>query len=335
MSLVSRISLKELAQKIGADLEGDPDKEVVGLNTLDSASSNQVSFIARKSFLSSLPSSKAGALICSNDLSEGYSGNKLIGEDPYLLYARCTKVFKELINKSPILGISKLAQIGNNVSISKKSSVANFVDISDEVTVEDDVVIGSGVVIGENSVIGRGSKIYPNVTIYDSVEIGSNCIIHSGTVIGSDGLGFAKHKGDWLKIEHLGKVIIGDNVEIGSNTSIDRGSVGDTILEDNVKIDNLVHLAHNVKIGSGTAIAANSAVAGSSSIGKNCTLAGCCAVVDNIEVTDEVHITAKSLITKSIKEKGVYSSGTPFMKNDDWRKNAVSFKKLHKLITNK
>ena len=335
MSLVSGISLKELAQKIGANLEGDPNKEVIGLNTLDSASSNEVSFIARKSFLSSLPSSEAGALICSNDLSEGYSGNKLIGEDPYLLYARCTKVFKELINKSPILGISKLAQIGNNVSISKKSSVANFVDISDEVTVEDDVVIGSGVVIGENSVIGRGSKIYPNVTIYDSVEIGSNCIIHSGAVIGSDGLGFAKHKGDWLKIEHLGKVIIGDNVEIGSNTSIDRGSVGDTILEDNVKIDNLVHLAHNVKIGSGTAIAANSAVAGSSSIGKNCTLAGCCAVVDNIEVADEVHITAKSLITKSIKEKGVYSSGTPFMKNDDWRKNAVSFKKLHKLITNK
>ena len=335
MSLVSGISLKELAQKIGADLEGDADKEVVGLNTLDSASNNEVSFIARKSFLSSLPLSKAGALICSNDLSEGYSGNKLIGEDPYLLYARCTKVFKELTDISPILGISKFAQIGNNVSISKKSSVANFVDISDGVTIEDGVEIGSGVAIGENSVIGCGSKIYPNVTIYDSVEIGSNCIIHSGTVIGSDGLGFAKHKGEWLKIEHLGKVLIGDNVEIGSNTSIDRGSVGDTLVEDNVKIDNLVHLAHNVKIGSGTAIAANSAVAGSSSIGKNCTLAGCCAVVDNIEVADEVHITAKSLITKSIREKGVYSSGTPFMKNDDWKKNAVSFKKLHKLITNK
>ena len=335
MSLVSGISLRELAQKIGADLEGDPNKEVLGLNTLDLASNDEVSFIARKSFLSSLPLSKAGALICSNDLSEGYSGNKLIGDDPYLLYARCTKVFKELINKSTHLGISELAYVGDNTSISKKSSVANFVNISDGVTIEDDVVIGSGVFIGENSVIGHGSKIYPNVTIYDSVEIGSNCIIHSGTVIGSDGLGFAKHKGEWLKIEHLGRVIIGDNVEIGSNTSIDRGSVGDTLVEDNVKIDNLVHLAHNVQIGSGTAIAANSAVAGSSSIGKNCTLAGCCAVVDNIEVADEVHITAKSLITKSIREKGVYSSGTPFMKNDEWRKNAVSFKKLHNLIKNK
>ena len=335
MSLDSGISLKELAHKLGADLEGDPEKEVLGLNTLDSASTDEVSFIARKSFLPSLPLSKAGALICSTDLSEGYSGNKLIGEDPYLLYARCTKVFKELRSLSPNLGISELAHVGKNVSISEKSSIANFVNISDGVIVEDDVLIESGVVIGENSVIGRGSKIYPNVTIYDSVEIGTNCIIHSGTVIGSDGLGFAKHKGQWLKIEHLGKVIIGDNVEIGSNTSIDRGSVGNTLIEDNVKIDNLVHLAHNVKIGSGTAIAANSAIAGSSSIGANCTLAGCSAVVDNIEITDDVHITAMSLITKSIKEKGVYSSGTPFMENKEWKKNAVSFKKLHKLTKSK
>ena len=335
MSLVSRISLKELAHKIGADLEGDPTKEVIGLNTLDSATDDEVAFIARESFLSSVSSTKAGALICSNALSEGYSGNKLIGKDPYVLYARCTKVFKEIMNKNATHGISKLAHIEKNVSISGKSTVANFVHVSEGVTIEDDVLVGSGVFIGENSIIRSGSKIYPNVTIYDSVEIGTNCIVHSGTVIGSDGLGFAKDKGEWVKIEHLGKVIIGDNVEIGSNTSIDRGSVGNTHIEDNVIIDNLVHLAHNVKIGSGTAIAANSAVAGSSSIGKNCTLAGCCAVIDNIDVTDEVHITAMSLITKSIKEKGVFSSGTPFMKNKDWKKNAVSFKKLHKHITSK
>ena len=335
MSLVSGISLKELANKIGADLEGDPDKEILGLNTLDMASSHEIAFIARESFLSSLSSTKAGALICSSDLSKEYSGNKLIGNDPYLLYAKCTKIFKELSNSSINIGISELAHIGKNTSISNKSSIANFVTISHGVTIEEDVVIGSGVSIGENSVVKKGSRIYPNVSIYDSVEIGSNCIIHSGAVIGSDGLGFANEKGKWVKIEHLGKVLIGDNVEIGSNTSIDRGSVGNTLIGDNVKIDNLVHLAHNVKIGSGTAIAANSAIAGSSSIGKNCTLAGCCALVDNITVTDEVHITAMSLITKSIKEKGVYSSGTPFMKNKDWKKNAVSFKKLHKIIRSK
>ncbi len=335
MSLVSGISLKELAQQIEAELEGDPNKEVLGLNTLDAASDDEVAFIARESFLPSLSSTKAGALICSNELSEGYTGNKIIGENPYLLYAKCTKIFKGMGIQESNFGISKLAYIGKNVSISEKSNISNFVNISDGVTIEDDVMIEPGAFIGKKSVIGRGTRIHANATIYNSVEIGANCIIHSGSVIGSDGLGFAKEKGKWIKIEHLGKVIIGNNVEIGSNTTIDRGSVGNTLIEDNVKIDNLVHLAHNVKIGSGTAIAASSAVAGSSSIGKNCTLAGCCAVVDNIEVTDEVHITAMSLITKSIKEKGVYSSGTPFMKNKEWKKNAVSFKKLHKFITKK
>ena len=335
MSLVSGISLKELAQQIEAELEGDPNKEVLGLNTLDAASDDEVAFIARESFLPSLSSTKAGALICSNELSEGYTGNKIIGENPYLLYAKCTKIFKGMGIQESNFGISKLAYIGKNVSISEKSNISNFVNISDGVTIEDDVIIEPGAFIGKKSVIGRGTRIHANATIYNSVEIGANCIIHSGSVIGSDGLGFAKEKGKWIKIEHLGKVIIGNNVEIGSNTTIDRGSVGNTLIEDNVKIDNLVHLAHNVKIGSGTAIAASSAVAGSSSIGKNCTLAGCCAVVDNIEVTDEVHITAMSLITKSIKEKGVYSSGTPFMKNKEWKKNAVSFKKLHKFITKK
>jgi len=335
VSLVSGISLKELAQQIEAELEGDPNKEVLGLNTLDAASDDEVAFIARESFLPSLSSTKAGALICSNELSEGYTGNKIIGENPYLLYAKCTKIFKGMGIQESNFGISKLAYIGKNVSISEKSNISNFVNISDGVIIEDDVMIEPGAFIGKKSVIGRGTRIHANATIYNSVEIGANCIIHSGSVIGSDGLGFAKEKGKWIKIEHLGKVIIGNNVEIGSNTTIDRGSVGNTLIEDNVKIDNLVHLAHNVKIGSGTAIAASSAVAGSSSIGKNCTLAGCCAVVDNIEVTDEVHITAMSLITKSIKEKGVYSSGTPFMKNKEWKKNAVSFKKLHKFITKK
>ena len=167
--------------------------------------------------------------------------------------------------------------------------------------------------------------------MYDSVELGKDCIIHSGAVIGSDGLGFAKENNEWVKIEHLGRVLIGNNVEIGSNSTVDRGSIGDTVIGENVKIDNQVHIAHNVAIGSGTAIAGNSAIAGSTKIGKNCTLAGCSAVVDNIEIVDEVHITAMTLITKSIKESGFYSSGTPFMKNSDWKKNAVAFKKLREI----
>ena len=137
----------------------------------------------------------------------------------------------------------------------------------------------------------------------------------------------------WIKVEHLGRVIIEDKVEIGSNCSIDRGSVGDTLINKQVKIDNLVHIAHNVSIGSCTAIAANSAIAGSTSVGRNCTIAGCCGIVDNIEITDSVNITAMTLVTKSIKNSGTYSSGTPLMENKEWRKNAVAFKKIKDLIS--
>ena len=329
MSPIKSFKLSELAEILGAELAGDPNKEISGISSLSSAENGEISFIARESFIGQLENTAAGAVICNKSLSNNYSGNKIIGENPYLLYAKCTQLFKAkpVINK----GISKLASVQDSCSISTTSSISQFVTLSDGVCIEDDVIVMPGVYIGQNTKISRGTILYPNVSIYNDVDIGQNCIIHSGVVIGSDGLGFAKDSEKWIKIEHLGKVIIGSDVEIGSNSTIDRGSVGNTTICDNVKIDNQVHIAHNVYIGEGTAIAGNSAIAGSTKIGKNCTLAGCSAIVDNIEITNEVHITAMSLITKSITESGIFSSGTPFMKNRDWKKNAVAFKKLHYL----
>ena len=330
MSSLKSFKLSELAEILGAKLEGNPSKEIIGINTLETSLEQEISFIARESYLTKLSTTKAGAVICNINHSEFFTGNKLICENPYLTYARCTELFKE----KPAIkaGISSLAAIKDTATISETASIGNFVTVSENAVIEDEVVLMPGVFIGKNCRIGKGSIIYANVSIYDSVNIGEGCILHSGVVIGSDGLGFAKDNRTWIKIEHLGEVIIGDHVEIGSNSTIDRGSIGNTLIGDNVKIDNQVHIAHNVEIGSGTAIAGNSAIAGSTKIGKNCTLAGCSAIVDNIEISDEVHITAMSLITKSIKESGYYSSGTPFMKNSDWKKNAVAFKKLHGLI---
>ena len=151
-------------------------------------------------------------------------------------------------------------------------------------------------------------------------------------MIGSDGLGFARAGENWVKIEHLGKVIIGDDVELGSNCSIDRGSVGDTHLDDQVKLDNDVHLAHNVHVGRASVIAANTTVAGSTTIGKNCTISGGCGIIDNLIITDSVHITALSLVTKSITKSGTYTSGTPLMEHSLWKRNAVAFKRLKDLI---
>ncbi len=330
MSSLKSFKLSQLAEILGAEVEGDPNKEIFGIGTLINSTDQDISFIARESYVSQLSTTKAGAVICDSNISQMYEGNKLICHDPYLLYAKCTKLFKE----KPLteIGISKLAFIEDSASVSEHASISNFVTISENVVIADDVSIMPGVFIGKGCSVGKGTILYSNVSIYDSVEIGNDCIVHAGAVIGSDGLGFAKENNEWVKVEHLGKVMIGDNVEIGSNTTIDRGSVGNTVIENNVKIDNQVHIAHNVYVGSGTAIAGNSAIAGSTKVGKNCTLAGCTAIVDNVEITDEVHITAMSLITKSIKESGFYSSGTPFMKNSEWKKNAVAFKKLNNLM---
>jgi UDP-3-O-[3-hydroxymyristoyl] glucosamine N-acyltransferase len=329
VSPLTSFKLSELANILEAELDGNPDTEIFGLSSLDLASEEDISFISRESFIPQLQSTNAAAIICSKALSDHYKGNKLISDDPYLLYAKCSSLFKSKPLQNP--GISKLASVDSSASVADSAVISNFVSVSKNSIIEDDVILMPGVFIGNDTVVRKGTIIHSNASIYESIEIGEGCIIHSGVVIGSDGLGFAKESNQWVKIEHLGKVLIGNNVELGSNTTIDRGSVGDTVLGDNIKIDNLVHIAHNVSIGSGSAIAANSAIAGSTKIGKNCTLAGCTALVDNIQIVDEVHITAKSLITKSIKESGIYSSGTPFMKNSDWKKNAVGFKKLHKL----
>ena len=330
MSSPKSFKLSQLATLLGAELEGDPDKEVIGINSLAEASDSEVSFLAREAYIPQLASSKAGAVICDSETSKLFNGNKIICSNPYLIYANCTKLFKETPTTQE--GISKLASIDSSSSVSDSAAISSFVSISADAVIEDDVILMPGVFVGKGCRVGKGSIIHANVSLYDSVELGKDCIIHSGVVIGSDGLGFAKENNEWVKIEHLGRVLIGNNVEIGSNSTIDRGSIGDTVIGENVKIDNQVHIAHNVIIGSGTAIAGNSAIAGSTKIGKNCTLAGCSAVVDNIEITDEVHITAMTLITKSIKESGFYSSGTPFMKNSDWKKNAVAFKKLREII---
>ena len=276
MSSPKRFKLSQLATLLGAELEGDPDKEIIGINSLAEASDSEVSFLAREAYIPQLTSSKAGAVICDLETSKLFNGNKIICSNPYLIYANCTKLFKE--NPTTQEGISKLASIDSSSSVSDSAAISSFVSISADAVIEDEVILMPGVFVGKGCRVGKGSIIHANVSLYDSVELGKDCIIHSGAVIGSDGLGFAKENNEWVKIEHLGRVLIGNNVEIGSNSTVDRGSIGDTVIGENVKIDNQVHIAHNVVIGSGTAIAGNSAIAGSTKIGKNCTLAGCSAV---------------------------------------------------------
>jgi len=326
------ITLGDFARKLDAILSGDSDKLVVGLNSLKRANKDEVSFLSRDFYIKDLKKTKACAVIISRDKANLAPCDTIVGEDPYLLYAKATHIINNLKGIKVMSGISSLADISSSAKISPTANIGPFCKIGKDVEIGEDVTLGSGVAIYNSTKVGIKTVVYANSTIYHSVSIGANCIIHSGTVIGSDGLGFAREGENWVKIEHLGKVIIGDNVEIGANCSIDRGSVGDTCIDNQVKIDNQVHIAHNVNIGRATVIAANTTIAGSTVIGKNCTVSGGCGIIDNLKITDSVHITALSLVSKSITQPGTYTSGTTLMDHSLWKRNAIAFKRLKDII---
>jgi len=187
----------------------------------------------------------------------------------------------------------------------------------------DGVIIGAGCFVGKNSKLGARSKLWANVTIYHNVQMGEDCLVQSGTVIGADGFGYANERGEWIKIPQLGGVIIGNRVEIGSNTSIDRGAIDNTRIADNVIIDNLCQIAHNVEIGYGTAIAGAATFAGSTKIGKYCIIGGASVFNGHIEICDQVTVTGMAMVMRSITDPGLYSSGIPAQTNKEWRKTAA------------
>ncbi len=322
-------TLTDLAQRIGAELVGDPQHKISALATLQSATSEDISFIANPAYKKYLASTQAGAVIVHPDLAVDVRGNKLIVANPYLCYAELTKLFDQsLVSTS---GIHASAVVGDNCVLGANISIGANAIIADDVTLGDGVVVGAGSYIGKDSCIGAGTKLYANVTIYHGINIGCDCIFHSGCVIGADGFGFAPSGGGWIKIHQLGSVVIGNRVEIGANTTIDRGALDNTFLDDGVIVDNLVQIGHNVQLGKNTAIAAHTAIAGSTSIGANCTIAGAVAIAGHITLADKVHISGMSMVSSSITESGSYSSGVPLAPTKEWRKNAARFRQLDTL----
>tara|TARA_B100000941_G_scaffold279279_1_gene244597 strand:+ start:692 stop:1594 length:903 start_codon:yes stop_codon:yes gene_type:complete len=282
---MSSLSLGEISRKIDATLRGDKNLFVKGIRDSKSCDSEYICFVKDKKFLSSL-SRTCGAVILDDSLASSidFDTNLLIHSNPYLAYANLTEIFVKKYDDDNE-GIE--SEIGQNVNIGKHSSIGKNCKISDNVVIKD------------------------NVSIYPGTNIGSNVVIHSGSVLGSDGFGFVPTVDGWQKIYHLGGLIIEDHCEIGANCTIDRGALGNTVLHQNVKLDNGVHLAHNVTIGENTAIAAQTAIAGSVSVGKNCRIAGHVGITDHLEIGDNVTLLAKSLVTTSILKSGTYSSFYP------------------------
>ncbi len=301
--------LDEIVARFGGELRGDGARTVSGLAPLDSATPWQLSFLANPKYRSQLAATRAGAVILAPEAAADCPCAAIVTPQPYLYFAR---VSQWLAQTPPPPGIHASAVV--------------------ESPVPDSASIGPQCWIGPDVEIGEGSVLYSGVKIYSGCRIGRRAILHSGAVIGADGFGFAREAGGaWVKIAQTGRVLIGDDVEIGANTTIDRGALGDTVIEDGVKLDNQIQVGHNVRIGAHSAIAGCVGIAGSARIGARCTIGGGAIILGHLALADGVNVSAGTLVGKSIAAPGSYTGSVPFMAHDDWQRNFARLRHLDAL----
>ena len=322
-------SLKKISEIFNVEFIGDENYSIDKVSSFENATDSCITFLSDKKVIKSLDKTKSKVTITTKDLSKFCNHNLIISDNPYLLFVKISNFLNKKDGIEYGIHSSVVTETNN---LGDKLFIGPNVVLGRNVNLGDNSHVGSNSFIGDNVCIGAGAYLYPNVTIYKNVNIGKNVIIHSGTVIGADGFGYIDDSGKWVKIPHIGGVQIGDNVEIGANTSIDRGTLNNTVIGDGVKIDNQIQIAHNVHIGDNTAIAACVGIAGSAKIGKNCTIGGMAGIQDHVEICDNTKITGMTKVACNIKEAGVYSSGTPLMLNKEWLKNAARFKQLNELF---
>ena len=326
MSQPSSHTLAELAERFGLRLRGDGNRRLEGIATLANANASQLSFLSNSKYTAQLASTTAGAVILREENLADCPVDALLAADPYVAYAKVAVLFERLPASAP--GIHPTAVVDANATVSASASIGPCCVIGRGAVVEDGAVLGPHCIVGDDCTVGAHSRLVARVTLVTRVVLGRRVLVHPGAVIGSDGFGLAFDRDRWVKIPQLGGVRIGDDCEIGANTTIDRGALDDTVLEEDVRLDNQIQIAHNVHIGAHSALAGCAAVAGSAKIGRYCMIGGNAGVLGHLEVADRVTITAKSLVTHSIREPGEYSSGTPLQDNRSWRKNAARFKHL-------
>ncbi len=326
------LNLQQLAKELKLEFLGDAGLVVNGVASPKSAVAGELCFIQDQKYLGDINASNCSAVILTAELAGDISNKSLLlSDNPQYSFVEAVKALgiesqaKDIDDVHPTAVVADSARLGEGVTVGAL------------VVIEDDVEVGSGTSIGAGSIIEQSAKIgsqchlHSRVTLGSAVKLGDRCILHSGVVIGSDGFGLVMHEQRWEKIPQLGSVVIGDDVEIGANTTVDRGALDDTIIECGCKLDNQIQVAHNVRIGAHTAIAACVGIAGSANIGCHCKISGAAVVLGHLTVTDNVTITAMSLVTKDIKEPGVYSSGTPLLENSLWHRCNARYKSLDKL----
>lgn len=326
------ILLSVLAEKLNAELHGDAACGVSAVASLEKAIKGQLSFLSNSKYRAFLTETQASAvLIKAEDLPFVAPGvSALIVTDPYVAFAKVAQLL-DTTPRTASVGIHPSAMIDPTAKIAEGAAIGAQVVVAANAQVAADVQIGPGCFIGEGAEIGANTRLWANVSVYHGVKIGERCVIQSGAVIGGDGFGFANERGQWLKIPQTGAVVIGNDCEIGANTCIDRGAIENTVIGNNVIIDNLCQIAHNVKIGDHTAIAGCTTVAGSTTIGKYCIIGGAAVINGHIEICDGAQVSGMAMLMKPVTEKGVYTSGLPATTNAEWRRNTAKLRQIDQL----
>lgn len=322
------LRLKELVERFGGTLRGDPERPVRRVAPIDRAESSDISFLASPRYRAQLESTRAAAVIMSPSAAEGFTGDCILVGNPYAYFARVAQLLDD--RPRPRAGVHPTAIV--ETELPSTVAVGANTHIGRDARIGEGCQIGSGCVVGDRSFIGKDAVLHANVTIYSDCVIGARAVIHSGAVIGADGFGFARDDdGSYLKIPQTGRVVLGDDVEIGANTTIDRGTLEDTILEEGVKVDNLVQIAHNCRIGAHTVIAGCTGIAGSTHIGRRCMFGGATMIIGHIEIVDDVVITGASFVGKSIRRAGTYTGQMPSQPHDEWLRNFAHMRHLDRL----
>jgi UDP-3-O-[3-hydroxymyristoyl] glucosamine N-acyltransferase len=328
MAKAKNYRLAEIVERFGGEVIGNPQTAISQVATLESAGPQHIAFLAHRNYRRQLAGTGAGAVILGKADSKLTQLPRVVCDNPYLYFAKVSALFNPPQVVKP--GVHKTAVVERGTRIPASASVGAGAYIGRGVKLGRAVVIGPGCHVGDGVEIGAGSRLHARVTIYAACRLGERALVHSGAVIGADGFGIALDDGRWRKIPQIGRVLIGNDVEIGANTCIDRGALDDTVIEDGVKLDNLIQVGHNVHIGAHTAIAGCTGIAGSTRIGKHCMIGGAASIVGHLELADRAVILAGAVVTKSIMQDGTYG-GHPAQDNRSWTHNLARLRHLDAL----
>lgn len=322
-------TLGEIAVRFGCLLRGDPGVSVHHVATLHNAAADALSFLANPKYSRFLAQTRAGAVVLESKYADACPVPALIAKNPYALYARIAALLHP--QQTPAPGVHSTAVVDLQASIDASASIGPHTVIEAGAAVGPRVAIGPGCLVMRGVHIGADTRLVAKVTLCHEVKIGERCLLHPGVVIGSDGFGNAPENGAWVKVPQVGSVVLGDDVEIGANTTVDRGAIDDTVIGDGVRLDNLIQVGHNVRIGAHTAVAACTGIAGSTTIGKRCMIAGMVGIAGQLSICDDVIVTGMSMVSASIRKPGMYSSGSPVQEAAKFRRNIVRFRNLDAL----